>query len=116
MITVTESAQTKIDELLNSNAMAAIRIFVAGGGCSGMQHSMTFADVLEERDIEVAPQMYIDPIALQFMDGATVDYENDGFRESFVFHDVFKDHGGTGTCGECGAATGPGYSTHSPKY
>ena len=116
MITVTESAQTKINELLDSQAMSAVRIFVSGGGCSGMQHGMTFADVKENRDIEVTPQMYIDPIALQFMEGATVDYENDGFRESFVFHDVFKEQGGSGTCGGCGAATGPGYTPHSPKY
>ena len=110
LITVTEAAQKKIDELLKgASEMEAVRPFVYGGGCNGMQHSMTFADKIEERDIEFAPHMYIDPIAYQFMDGATIDYEYDGFRESFVFHDVFKEQGGTGMCGGCGGATGPGY-------
>ena len=112
-ITITDSAKEKINELLeNAPEMEAVRIFVQGGSCSGMQHGMTFADVKEKRDIEFAPNFYIDPVALQFMDGATIDYENDGIRESFVFRDVFKEQGGTGMCGGCGAATGPGYSPH----
>ena len=59
-----------------------------------------------------ASHVYIDPVAYAFMDGATIDYVNDGFRESFVFNDVFKEQGGSGTCGGCGAATGPGYEPH----
>ena len=112
-ITVTENAREKVTELLEAAPdMSAVRIFVQGGGCAGMQHSMTFADKKEERDIEFAPKFYIDPVAIHFMDGATIDYENDGFHESFVFHDVFKAQGGSGTCGGCGAATGPGYEPH----
>ena len=112
-ITVTESAREKVNELLEGAPdMSAIRVYVSGGGCSGMQHSMTFADKIEERDIEFAPKFYIDPIAIHFMDGATIDYESDGISESFVFHDVFKAQGGSGTCGGCGAATGPGYEPH----
>ena len=104
-ITITDSAKVKVTELLeNAPEMEAIRIFVAGGGCSGMQHGMTFADVKEKRDIEFAPNFYIDPVALQFMDGATIDYENDGIKESFVFRDVFKEQGGSGACGSCGSA------------
>jgi len=104
-ITVTDSAKDKVNELLESAPdMKAVRIFVEGGSCSGMQHGMTFADVKEKRDIEFSPRFYIDPIALQFMNGATIDYENDGMHESFVFHDVFKEQGGTGSCGGCGSA------------
>ena len=109
-ITVTENAQKKVGELLKgAPEMTAVRVFVAGSGCSGMTHGMTFADTKEARDIEFAPKFYIDPIAIHFMDGATIDYENDGFKDSFVFHDVFKEQGGTGMCGGCGGATGPGY-------
>ena len=89
--------------------MEAVRPFIHGGGCGGMQHSMTFADKKEERDQEVAPHVYIDPVAAQFMAGATIDYDTSGMSPTFVFSDVFKAHGGTGMCGGCGAATGPGY-------
>jgi len=111
-ITVTDSAREKISQMCLENNMEAVRAFVAGSGCSGMQHGMTFVEKKEKRDIEVAPYVYIDPIAYQFMEGATIDYVNDGFRESFVFEDVFKEQGGSGMCGGCGAATGPGYVPH----
>jgi hypothetical protein len=46
------------------------------------------------------------------MDGATIDYDERGMNPTFRFLDVFKAQGGTGMCGGCGAATGPGYSSH----
>ena len=108
-VTVTEAALEKIASMCLDNNMEAVRPFVYGGGCSGMQHSLTFADQKEERDTEIAPYLYVDPVAYQFMDGATIDYETTGMSPSFVFHDVFKEQGGTGMCGGCGGATGPGY-------
>ena len=109
-ITITDSAKEKIASMCLENNMEAIRPFVYGGGCGGMQHSLTFADSKEERDIEVAPYVYVDPIAYQFMVGSTIDYDTSGMSPSFVFMDVFKEQGGSGTCGGCGVATGPGNS------
>ena len=70
--------------------MAAVRPFVAGTGCSGMTHSLTFADKKLERDTEVAPYLIIDPVANQFMDGATIDYDTSGMSPTFIFSDVFR--------------------------
>ena len=111
-ITVTESAKKKIAEMCLENNMKAVRPFVYGGGCSGMAHSMTFAEEKEQRDTEVFENMYIDPIALAYMEGATIDYDTSGMNPTFVFLDVFKEQGGSGTCVGCGAATGPGYEPH----
>lgn len=111
-VKVTDAALAKIIEMCEENEMPAVRAFVAGNGCAGMQHGMTFAEEKEERDIVVASHVYIDPVAYAYMDGATIDYVNDGFRESFVFNDIFKEQGGSGMCGGCGAATGPGYEPH----
>ena len=111
-VTVTEAALEKIESMCLENNMEAVRPYVYGGGCSGMAHSLTFAESKEERDIEVAPHVFIDPIAYQFMEGATIDYDTSGMNPTFVFMDVFKEQGGSGTCGGCGAATGPGYSPH----
>ena len=108
-ITVTEAALEKIASMCAENKMEAVRPYVYGGGCGGMQHSLTFADSKEERDIEVAPSVYVDPIAYQFMIGSTLDYDTSGMSPSFVFMDVFKEQGGSGTCGGCGGATGPGW-------
>jgi len=111
-ITVTDAALEKIASMCLENNMEAVRPYVHGGGCSGMSHSMTFAEGKEERDTEIAPHVYIDPIALAFMKGATIDYDTSSMNPTFVFQDVFKEQGGSGTCGGCGAATGPGYSDH----
>ena len=107
-VTVTESAREKIAEMCVENAMIGVRAFVHGTGCAGMAHSMPVVEEKEERGTEVAPYVYIDPIAMQFMDGATIDYDTSGMSPSFVFQDVFKHQGGSGTCGGCGAAMGPG--------
>ena len=108
-ITVTDAAKEKIASMCVENNMEAVRPYVYGGGCGGMQHSMTFAEQKEDRDLEIAPHVFVDPIAYQFMVGSTIDYETSGLSPSFVFHDVFKEQGGSGTCGGCGGATGPGY-------
>jgi iron-sulfur cluster insertion protein len=111
-IIVTESARKKIAEMCLENDMVAVRPYVYGGGCSGMAHSMTFVEEKEKRDTEVFEYMYIDPVTSAFMEGATIDYDTAGMNPTFVFHDVFKEQGGSGTCGGCGAATGPGYEPH----
>ena len=105
-ITVTESALKKVDSICTEANMEAVRVFVSGGGCSGMKHAMTFSNTKDERDTELAPNLYIDPIALQFMDGATIDYDVSVMNPTFVFTDVFKAQGGSGMCGGCG---GSGY-------
>ena len=107
-VEVTPEARKKIIEMCTENAMVGVRAFVYGGGRSGMQHSMTFVDEVEKRDTEVAPYVYIDPVALGYMDGATIHYDESGMSPSFVFQDVFKEQGGTGMCGGCGSAMGPG--------
>ena len=110
MITVTEEAKEKIASMCLENNMEAVRPFVMGGGCGGMTHSLTFADQREKRDTEIAPHVYIDPVALSFMDGATIDYDTSGMSPTFVFHDVFKEQCVSGMFGGCGGATGPGNS------
>ena len=67
-ITVTEEALKKIESMCDENGMVGVRPYVFGGGCSGMQHSMTFVDEVEKRDTEVAPYVYLDPVALAYMD------------------------------------------------
>ena len=109
-LTVTEAALKKIESMCDENGMIGVRPYVYGGGCSGMAHSMTFVDQIDDRDTEVASYVYIDPVAMSFMEGSTIDYDTSGMTPTFVFQDVFKEQGGSGTCGGCGGATGPGNS------
>ena len=107
---VTKAARAKITELIKSaeTEIDSVRIFVSGGGCSGMNYGMTFADSSEPRDSILEGgegfRMVIDPLALAYMQGAEIDYSENGANASFVFNNVFKAVGGSGACGGCGGA------------
>ena len=107
---VSKAARVKFTELIQSAEaeINSVRIFVSGGGCSGMNYGMTFADSSEPRDSvlegEEGFRMVIDPLALAYIQGAEIDYSEDGANASFVFNNVFKAVGGSGACGGCGGA------------
>ncbi len=105
---VTESAKSKIASLISdtNGEACAVRIYVSGGGCSGMNYGMTFAEKSESGDStmdgEDGFKIVVDPFALSFLGGAEVDYVDDGASASFVFNNVFQAVGGSGACGGCG--------------
>jgi len=93
----------------NEESVNGVRIFVSGGGCSGMQYGMTFVeqptqfDTVWEKD---GLKMYVDSVALSYLEGVEIDYQTQGAGASFVFKNVFMNTGGSGACGGCGAAGG----------
>ena len=109
-LAITAPARAKIVELLKEadKSIDSVRIFVSGGGCSGMNYGMTFSESRENRDsvLEDAKgcKVVVDPIALCYLQGAEVDYVDDGVNTSFVFNNVFRAVGGSGACGGCGGA------------
>lgn len=108
-IAVTQSARQKVADLLEEagNQVEAVRVYVYGGGCSGMKYGMTFAEQKEGSDammVEGNMKIVVDPIALGFLKGAEIDYADDGVNASFVFNNVFQAVGGSGACGGCGSA------------
>ncbi len=111
---ITPAAQAKIAELLASadTEVTGIRVFVSGEGCSGMTYGMTYAEApMEHYDsIIEAPGMkvYVDPVALNYLQGSEIDFRTDGPSPSFVFNKVFQAVGGSGTCGGCGGGGGCG--------
>ena len=109
-INVTPAAQEKLVELLNSeDEVNAVRIFVSGGGCGGMTYGMTFADSPSPLDSVYQHDglsVYIDAVALNYLEGVEIDYVQQGLGASFVFKNVFAATGGSGACSACGAAGG----------
>ena len=109
-VTVTPPAKEKITELLSGadQSQSAVRVFVSGGGCGGMNYGMTFAESVEETDRLIQDDsgcsIAIDPVALAYLDGAEIDFQDDGVSATFVFNNVFKAVGGSGACGGCGGA------------
>jgi len=108
-IAVTDNAKEKVAALLEEagNQVEAVRVYVYGGGCSGMKYGMTFAEQKESGDAlmdDGTMKIVVDPIALGFLKGAEIDYADDGVNSSFVFNNVFQSVGGSGSCGGCGSA------------
>lgn len=103
---VTPPAQEKIAALIaETDGVGAVRIYVAGGGCSGMNYGMTFAEEADESDCVLTGEddfkLVVDPVAMAFLKGAEIDYRDDGVNASFVFNNVFQAVGGSGACGGC---------------
>ena len=94
---------------VDDNDVQGVRIFVSGGGCSGMTYGMTFTDRKTDMDLVLPLEdfnVYVDVVAMQYLRGVEIDYEDRPLGASFVFNNVFASTGGSGTCGGCGAAGG----------
>ena len=93
----------------NEGDLQGVRVFVSGGGCSGMEYGMTLVETPTEFDFVYEAEglnIYIDSIALGFLAGVEIDYKSEGLNKNFIFRNVFASTGGSGTSGTCGAADG----------
>jgi len=75
---------------------------VQGGGCSGFQYGFTFDESVEDGDMTVANQgvtLVIDPMSLQYLIGAEIDYREGLDGAQFVI----RNPNATTTCG-CGSS------------
>jgi len=108
MITVTEAAQTKISDILleENNPLMRLRMYVQGGGCSGMSYGFTLDEIQNEDDFEIpmeSSSVLIDAMSMQYVSGATIDYKDDLSGSQFVI----KNPNAQTTCG-CGSSFSPG--------
>ena len=117
LITITPTASTKVSELLKqeNDPSLALRIFVAGGGCSGLQYGMTLDEeqegdtVISQGDIKVL----VDEMSLGYISGSEVDYVDSLMGAGFTVNNPnavsscgcghsFKTAGGGGEARGCG--------------
>jgi iron-sulfur cluster insertion protein len=84
------------------NPSLMLRVFVQGGGCSGFQYGFTFDENLEEGDTQVengGVTLLIDPMSIQYLAGAEIDYKEDIEGAQFVI----RNPNASTTCG-CGSS------------
>lgn len=98
----TESAAKKVRSLLDEEGDAdlKLRVFVTGGGCSGFQYGFTFDEHDDEGDTRVercGVTLLIDPMSVQYLAGAEIDYKEDVEGAQFVIRNPNAET----TCG-CG--------------
>ena len=80
MVTVTESAATKISELIAQESeedVSVLRIAIEGGGCSGFQYALGFDRGPQDGDNEIESNgvtVVIDPFSAPYLAGSEIDY------------------------------------------
>ena len=88
-IQLTASAAETVRNLLVQKEVPdyGLRIFVSGGGCSGLQYGMALDAAAGENDMvfeDEGVRIFVDSMSLMYLDGAVVDYEDSlmggGFR------------------------------------
>ncbi len=122
-ITLTPRAVTELKDLISTQdkADSALRVWVAGGGCSGLSYGMALDAEAPDAEDQVFEQdgikIFIDALSLNYMDGSSVDYVEEqlggGFKienpnavsscgcgSSFKTEDSEGASGGG--CGSCG--------------
>jgi iron-sulfur cluster assembly protein/iron-sulfur cluster insertion protein len=104
VITLTDTAATKVKELLDAEGATdlALRVAVRPGGCSGFSYEMFFdGDIAsdDERATFGDVNVVVDPASKQLLEGATLDYK-DGLNQAGF---SITNPNATRTCG-CGSS------------
>ena len=100
----TDSAANKVKNLIDEegNPDLKLRVFVTGGGCSGFQYGFTFDEAQAEDDLALEREgvtLLVDPLSLQYLTGAEIDYKENFGGSQFVIHNP----NAKTTCG-CGSS------------
>ena len=107
MITLTDTAATKVKELLEAEGATelALRVAVRPGGCSGFSYEMFFDGDIAADDNQATygddglVKVVVDPASAQLLEGATLDYK-DGLDQSGF---AITNPNASRTCG-CGSS------------
>ncbi len=100
----TDNAADKVKALIveEGNDDLKLRVFVTGGGCSGLQYGFTFDEIANDDDTVMEKngvKLLIDPMSYQYLVGAEIDYTEGLEGAQFVI----KNPSATSTCG-CGSS------------
>ncbi len=83
MVTLSERAENQLKHLIEEQDKQGygLRVYIQGGGCSGMSYGMEFDDEVQYGD-EVwekdGVQLIIDKFSLKYIDGSEIDYVEEG--------------------------------------
>ena len=87
MIVLTETATTKVKQLLEAEDQPelSLRVAVRPGGCSGLSYEMFFDSERAPDDIEQTygegVRVVVDPQSAEYLSGASLDYK-DGLQDA----------------------------------
>jgi iron-sulfur cluster insertion protein len=100
----TAAAAKMVAALIEEEGTPALmlRVYISGGGCSGFQYGFTFDEERAEDDLALQRDgvtLLVDPLSLQYLMGAEVDYRESLQGSQFVI----RNPNAKSTCG-CGSS------------
>lgn len=103
-IIFTDSAALKVGSLLKDeeNSDLNLRVYVTGGGCAGFQYGFSFDENKDDSDtvvIKHGVSLIVDPMSIQYLIGAEIDFQEDLQGARFVI----KNPNANTTC-SCGSS------------
>ncbi len=103
-VQLTANAASKVQELVakQGKGSALLRVYIQGGGCSGFQYGFTFDETAQDDDAvfeKDGVRLVVDPLSIQYLTGAEVDYKEDLEGARFVINNP----NASTTCG-CGSS------------
>jgi iron-sulfur cluster insertion protein len=103
-IVFTEAAAVKVGDLIREegNASLMLRVYVQGGGCSGLQYGFEFDENVQDGDTlveKLGVKLLVDPMSFQYLSGAEIDFREGLEGAQFVI----RNPNATTTCG-CGSS------------
>jgi iron-sulfur cluster assembly protein len=102
VMNLTEAAADRIRAIMASaeKPLAGVRVGVKNGGCAGMEYTLEYAESrapLDEVVEDKGVQVLVDPKAVLFLLGTTMDFQIGKMKSGFVFNNPNQ----TSACG-CG--------------
>ncbi len=91
LLSITDDAVKQLKEFLDEQGTPdhALRVFVAPGGCSGLQYGMTIEEAEDEGDEVIETEgvkIIVDNFSAMYLGGATVDFVNSLMGGGFTIH------------------------------
>ncbi len=79
LLVFTDAAARKVGDLIagEGNPNLMLRVFVQGGGCSGLQYGFEFDEQIQDGDTCIenhGVKLLVDPMSFQYLGGAEIDY------------------------------------------
>ncbi len=128
VVSLTPEATSQLQKILaqEDNPALALRVYVAGGGCSGMQYGMTLDDVVRPDDHVVensGVKILVDGLSAQYIRGSEIDYVDSLMGAGFTVHNPnavqscscghsFDTGDDAATASGCGSGSGCGCGGH----
>ncbi len=91
LVAITPRAAARAKEMLAQKGMpdGSLRVFIAGGGCSGYQYGMALAREADAEDTVIETEgvrIVIDADSARLIGGAEVDYVEDLMKSGFTIY------------------------------